>query len=97
MTAGRLGNTPAVARGSYVHPAVLEAYLDGAIGGRARRGGRGAGDAAGRRHRRDGGGRGRCVAQGASVRGGASQGRPKRPRREAHTRIRAVGVGDDEP
>ena len=30
-TADRLGNTPAVARGSYVHPAVLEAYLDGAI------------------------------------------------------------------
>ena len=28
-TADRLGNTPAVARGSYVHPAVLEAYLDG--------------------------------------------------------------------
>ncbi|MBA2701730.1 MAG: DNA topoisomerase IB [Chloroflexi bacterium] len=32
-TAGRLGNTPAVARRSYVHPAVLEAYLDGSIGG----------------------------------------------------------------
>jgi DNA topoisomerase-1 len=32
-TADRLGNTPAVARGSYVHPAVLEAYLDGAIPG----------------------------------------------------------------
>ncbi len=31
VTAGRLGNTPAVARQSYVHPAVLEAYLDGAI------------------------------------------------------------------
>jgi DNA topoisomerase-1 len=31
-TAGRLGNTPAVARRSYVHPAVLEAYLDGSIG-----------------------------------------------------------------
>jgi DNA topoisomerase-1 len=30
-TAGHLGNTPAVARNSYVHPAVLEAYLDGAI------------------------------------------------------------------
>ena len=29
----RLGNTPAVARKSYVHPAVLEAYLDGSIGG----------------------------------------------------------------
>lgn len=28
-TAERLGNTPAVARQSYVHPAVLEAYLDG--------------------------------------------------------------------
>ena len=33
MTAERLGNTPAVARGSYVHPAVLEAYLDGSLGG----------------------------------------------------------------
>ena len=33
LTAGRLGNTPAVARQSYVHPAILEAYLDGAIGG----------------------------------------------------------------
>ena len=33
QTADRLGNTPAVARGSYVHPAVLEAYLDGAIPG----------------------------------------------------------------
>ena len=33
VTAGHLGNTPAVARRSYVHPAVLEAYLDGSIGG----------------------------------------------------------------
>lgn len=33
QTADRLGNTPAVARGSYVHPALLEAYLDGAVGG----------------------------------------------------------------
>lgn len=33
ITADRLGNTPAVARRSYVHPAVLEAYLDGSIGG----------------------------------------------------------------
>ena len=32
-TAERLGNTPAVARNSYVHPAVIEAYLDGRIGG----------------------------------------------------------------
>ena len=32
-TAGQLGNTPAVARRSYVHPAVLEGYLDGGIGG----------------------------------------------------------------
>ncbi len=32
-TAGRLGNTPAVARNSYVHPPILDAYLDGAIGG----------------------------------------------------------------
>jgi len=30
-TADQLGNTPAVARRSYVHPAVLEAYLDGDI------------------------------------------------------------------
>lgn len=33
LTAGRLGNTPAVARQSYVHPAVLEAYMEGTIGG----------------------------------------------------------------
>src|SRR5215208_7168256 len=32
-TAGALGNTPAVARQSYVHPAVLEAYTDGKVGG----------------------------------------------------------------
>jgi DNA topoisomerase-1 len=32
-TADQLGNTPAVARGSYVHPAVLEAYLDGSLRG----------------------------------------------------------------
>jgi DNA topoisomerase-1 len=32
-TAARLGNTPAVARGSYVHPALLEAYLDGSLPG----------------------------------------------------------------
>jgi DNA topoisomerase I len=31
-TAGRLGNTPAVTRKSYVHPAVLEAYMDGHVG-----------------------------------------------------------------
>lgn len=31
VTANRLGNTPAVARGSYVHPAILEAYLDGGM------------------------------------------------------------------
>ena len=33
VTAEKLGNTPAVARGSYVHPAVLDAYLDGSLGG----------------------------------------------------------------
>ena len=32
-TAERLGNTPAVARGSYVHPAVLEAYMEGSLAG----------------------------------------------------------------
>ena len=32
VTAGHLGNTPKVARSSYVHPAILEAYLDGSIG-----------------------------------------------------------------
>jgi DNA topoisomerase I len=31
QAADRLGNTPSVARKSYVHPAVLEAYLDGGI------------------------------------------------------------------
>jgi DNA topoisomerase I len=35
--AERLGNTPAVARGSYVHPGLAEVYLDGDLGtGRAR-------------------------------------------------------------
>src|SRR6185295_11982426 len=33
QTADRLGNTPSVARGSYVHPAVLDAYLNGSIRG----------------------------------------------------------------
>jgi DNA topoisomerase-1 len=33
QTADSLGNTPAVARGSYVHPAVLDAYLAGSIPG----------------------------------------------------------------
>jgi DNA topoisomerase-1 len=32
-TAGALGNTPAVTRRSYVHPAVLDAYMDGSVGG----------------------------------------------------------------
>ena len=32
QTSERLGNTPAVARRSYVHPAILQAYLDGDIG-----------------------------------------------------------------
>jgi DNA topoisomerase-1 len=32
FTSDRLGNTPAVARRSYVHPAVLEAYLEGTLG-----------------------------------------------------------------
>ncbi|HEX8939868.1 MAG TPA: hypothetical protein VF763_06855 [Candidatus Limnocylindrales bacterium] len=30
--AGHLGNTAAVARRSYIHPAVVEAYLDGSVG-----------------------------------------------------------------
>ena len=33
QVAERLGNTAAVARASYVHPAVLEAYTDGQLGG----------------------------------------------------------------
>jgi DNA topoisomerase-1 len=33
LTADQLGNTPAVARRSYVHPAILDAYLEGTIGG----------------------------------------------------------------
>jgi DNA topoisomerase I len=33
FTSDHLGNTPAVARRSYVHPAILEAYMDGSIGG----------------------------------------------------------------
>jgi DNA topoisomerase-1 len=32
VTADSLGNTPAVARSSYVHPAVIDAYLDGTLG-----------------------------------------------------------------
>ena len=32
-TARQLGNTPAVARRSYVHPAVVDAYLDGSFRG----------------------------------------------------------------
>jgi DNA topoisomerase-1 len=32
-TAGRLGNTPAVCRSSYVHPIVVDAYLDGRLRG----------------------------------------------------------------
>ncbi|HEU0243078.1 MAG TPA: hypothetical protein VFQ75_04180 [Candidatus Limnocylindrales bacterium] len=32
QTSERLGNTPAVAKRSYVHPAILRAYLDGDIG-----------------------------------------------------------------
>ena len=32
VTADRLGNTPAVARNSYVHPAVIDAFMDGSIG-----------------------------------------------------------------
>jgi DNA topoisomerase-1 len=31
VSAGRLGNTPAVARASYVHPAVLDAYANGEL------------------------------------------------------------------
>ena len=33
MTAGRLGNTPAVCRSAYVHPIVVDAYLDGRLRG----------------------------------------------------------------
>jgi DNA topoisomerase I len=31
VTAQSLGNTPAVCRKSYVHPAIIEAYLDGSL------------------------------------------------------------------
>jgi len=37
LSAGELGNTPAVARQAYVHPGVLEAYLDGGIAPSRRR------------------------------------------------------------
>jgi DNA topoisomerase-1 len=37
QAADRLGNTATVTRGSYVHPVVVEAYLDGDLGGQARR------------------------------------------------------------
>jgi DNA topoisomerase-1 len=33
VTADQLGNTPAVARNSYVHPAVIDAYVDGSFRG----------------------------------------------------------------
>ncbi len=36
VTADWLGNTPAVARSSYVHPAVLDAYLEGSFRGQGR-------------------------------------------------------------
>ena len=31
QVAARLGNTPSVCRKSYIHPAILNAYLDGSI------------------------------------------------------------------
>jgi DNA topoisomerase-1 len=43
VSAGELGNTEAVARNSYVHPAVLEAYLDGSTKPGSRRRGSAAG------------------------------------------------------
>jgi DNA topoisomerase-1 len=33
--AARLGNTPAVCRASYVHPSIIDSYLDGALDGDA--------------------------------------------------------------
>ncbi len=36
-TAGRLGNTPAVCREGYVHPKVMDRYLEGSFGGRFER------------------------------------------------------------
>ena len=33
----RLGNTPAICRRCYVHPAVVESYLDGSLAGTLRR------------------------------------------------------------
>ena len=72
LTAGRLGNTPAVARNSYVHPAILEAYLDGAIGGALLEAAEEQ-DTPAVRGRPGGGSRGRRVAQGPAP-GGASQG-----------------------
>jgi DNA topoisomerase-1 len=38
ISAGALGNTEAVARSSYVHPGVVETYLDGPADGEGRRG-----------------------------------------------------------
>jgi DNA topoisomerase I len=32
VVAERLGNTPAIGRKSYVHPAILDAYIAGALG-----------------------------------------------------------------
>ena len=86
QTADRLGNTPAVARGSYVHPAVLEAYLDGVDPRSAGRGGRGAGDPADRRDTGRGEGR-----SGRSLRQRLRRTPPDRRRRAASDRTR----GDD--
>ena len=36
QTANCLGNTPAVCRKSYIHPAVIEAYRDGSLAGSPR-------------------------------------------------------------
>jgi DNA topoisomerase-1 len=46
LSAGELGNTPAVARQAYVHPGVLEAYLDGGLSPANRRRPRGPGSPA---------------------------------------------------
>jgi DNA topoisomerase-1 len=35
LVAARLGNTPAVCRASYVHPSIIDSYLDGALDGDA--------------------------------------------------------------
>ena len=100
-----LGNTPTVAKGSYVHPAVVDAYLEGSLRGRAPRGDRRGGDASRAADAGRGTGDGgdapaapaRTRTRGARARcgatpadgGGASERHPGRARQPTRGRARA--------